>query len=104
MKKKFDKEVKFWKIAALTLPFFALIMLLITEFIDTNRHSEIYCITLIFLAVSSVTFWAWTVWQMLKVIKYLSVAEENYNEMKKELKETKQLLKTERENVRNWKR
>ena len=98
------KQLGYWKIAAITLPFIALLILLLTDFIDPVYHDEIYCVALIFVGIASVTFWVWTMYNMIRLISYMTIAESNYNEIKRDLAETKALLKQEGQNARNRER
>ena len=54
---------------------------------------------LIAFGLISVAFWTWTVWQMFNLVNYLSNVEANYAKIAKDLAETKELLRGEREYV-----
>ena len=63
----------------------------------------LYCILITF-GLISIGFWSWTVWQMFNLVNYLANVEANYERIAKDLAETKELLKGEKDNVRNRKR
>ena len=104
MIKNFRKQIQHWKHAAIALPIIAVIVLVISDFIHHDIHDNVISCILIFFAVASVGFWTWTVWQMVNLTNYLSDVESDYAQVAKDLAETKELLKGDREYASNRKR
>ena len=98
------KQLGYWKVAAITLPFIALLILLLTDFINPVYHDEIYCIAVISVGAVSVIFWIWTMYNMIQLVGYMGNVDTKYNEVILELKDTKKLLKQEGKDARNRER
>ncbi len=96
---KFKKQIQVWQAASVSLPILALFTLIISDFIiDGTEDRVLHCILIAF-GLISVAFWTWTVWQMFNLVNYLSNVEANYAKIAKDLAETKELLRGEREYV-----
>ena len=95
----FKKQIKYWKGASIGLPILAVLVLLISDFMDQGLYNNMVNCILITFACVSVAFWTWTVWQMINLSNYLSNVEANYDKISKDIAETKELLKGERDNV-----
>ena len=98
------RQLEFWKIVALALPFVAVLLLLLIDFIEPSLHDKIYCIALISVITMSVAFWIWTVVNMVSLVYYISTVDKKYIDVIQELKETKELLRQEGQDARNRKR
>ncbi len=95
----FKKQIQLWQAASVSLPILALSALIISDLIiDGMEDRVLYCILITF-GLISIGFWTWTVWQMFNLVNYLSNVEANYAKIAKDLAETKELLRGEREYV-----
>lgn len=104
MIKNFRKQIQHWKHAAIALPIIAVIVLVISDFINHTLYDNVISCILILFSLLSVLFWTWTVWQMVNLTNYLSDVESDYQQVAKDLAETKKLLKGNRTNASNRKR
>ena len=98
----FKKQIQYWKTASIAIPIIAVFALIISDLLmehDSGIHDNIINCILISFACISVGFWTWTVWQMINLTNYLSDVESNYQKIAKDIAETKELLRGERENV-----
>lgn len=95
-------QARLWAYAAWTLPFVALAIIAFENYIgwDSLITRTITIISVVFFAIS--VFWWW--WALNKIVVLLQAAkrnEENFEEIKQGLRETKDILK---ENVGNRQR
>lgn len=90
------RQVKWWSYAAWTLPFVALAILIVEEYIglDSTYRKTVASVLVIFFAVS-VFWWWWALHKIKYVIQSLRNTDKNFEEVKQELRETKQILKGE---------
>ena len=95
----FKKQIRYWKAASLGLPIVALFSLVIADLLDRGIYEHMINCVLITFACVSVLFWTWTVWQMISLSNYLTNVESNYDKIAKDIAETKELLRGDRENV-----
>ena len=102
--KSFKKQIQQWKTASIAIPILTVFALVISDYIHHDIHDNVISCILIFFAVASVGFWTWTVWQMVNLTNYLSDVESDYAQVAKDLAETKELLKGDREYASNRKR
>ena len=104
MIKNFKKQIHQWKIASIALPILAVIALIISDIIHHDVYDNVISCILILFSCISLGFWTWTVWQMVNLTNYLSDIESDYAQVAKDLAETKELLKGDREYAGNRKR
>jgi len=86
--KNTEKQARWWKYAAWTLPFVALAILIGEELLgfDTAPTSLIIVVTFI---ATSVFWWWWAISKIVYMIKCSHKMESNFEELKDELKEIK---------------
>jgi len=86
--KNTEKQARWWKYAAWTLPFVALAILIGEELLgfDTAPTSLIIVVTFI---ATSVFWWWWAISKIVYMIKCSHRIESNFEELKDELKEIK---------------
>ena len=104
MIKNFKKQIQHWKTASIAMPILAVFALIISDYIHHDIHDNVISCILIFVAVASVGCGTWTVWQMVNLTNDLSDVQSDDAQGAKDLAETKELLKGEREYASNRKR
>lgn len=81
-----NKQSKWWKYAAATLPFSALAILVFEYFLG---WSELYAKTLIIISTAfftvSVIWWWWAIDKLLHIIQTAKKTESNLNKVKDEI-------------------
>lgn len=87
---KIVKQTKAWAIAAWTLPFVALAILINLEILglDTIKEYATIAISVTFFTVS-VFWWWWVMAQIRYVFKCMEDTSQSFNEIKKDLAEIK---------------
>ena len=97
---KTEKETMWWSYAAWTLPFIALLSIILTYFIGVDSWISItmIVITTTFFSVS-VFWWWWALNKINTVMKSMHNTNEEFRSLKDDL--TK-IIKDVREDVSNW--
>lgn len=96
MYKKILKEAKWWAYAAWTLPFIALAILISFEYFSLDNFYDIAVITIIITFISvSVFWWWWAIDAIKRMFVLMKNTEENFNEVKVAIKETKEILQND---------
>lgn len=88
------KETMYWRWAAWTLPFVAL-ALVVTEYLlgwDSALQKTVISIVVIFFGVS-VYWWWWALTRIILLLSALKKTEESFEEIKHELRLTREELK-----------
>jgi hypothetical protein len=97
---KTAKEAKLWAYAAWTLPFVALALLVFENFIGWDH---IYKKTLVVIASTffaiSVFWWWWALNRIVTLLQGFQKTDENFENVKKELQEAKELIIEYQKNV-----
>jgi hypothetical protein len=87
---KIQKQSKWWKYAAGTLPFVALTIVVLLDLIGwTEIHTKILFIILIIFFSSGVVWWWWAVDKIVHLTKLLIEAEHKFDDLKNEIKSIK---------------
>jgi hypothetical protein len=96
MYKSIFKQAKWWRYAAWTLPFVALATLIGFEYFSLNNLYDIAVITTIVVFFSvSVFWWWWAIDAIKKMFVLMQITESNFNDVKKALQETKEILRND---------
>lgn len=96
MYKKIIAQARWWAYAAWTLPFVALALLLSFEFFSFEKLYETLAITIVLVFFSvSVFWWWWAIDAIKKMFVLMKNTEENFNDVKEVLKETKEILQND---------
>lgn len=94
MNSKIEKQAQWWRYAAWTLPFVALSTLVSLDFLNLEQTYHIVSLIVIitFFAVS-VFWWWWAIDAIRQMFLIMKRTEENFNEVKSTLEETKKIIK-----------
>jgi len=89
--KQTELQVSYWKLAAWTLPFVAIFILLFVNLIglDDIYRQLVVTISIIFFSVS-VFWWWWTLHKILIIINELNRTSDRFDEVRVELEKTRQ--------------
>lgn len=92
--KQTQRQTRWWSYAAWTLPFIALAILVVEEYIGLEElyQKTIATIVVIFFAVS-VFWWWWALHKIKYVIQSLRSTDKHFKEVKQEIRETQKILK-----------
>lgn len=90
------KQAKWWAYAAWTLPFVALAILIASEYLhlDNFFHVATLIIISVFFSVS-VFWWWWAIDAIKQMFILMKATEDNFNEVKTALQETREILKND---------
>jgi hypothetical protein len=86
--KNTEKQAKYWRYAAWTLPFVALAILIGEILLGFDTAPTSFIIVVTFIA-TSVFWWWWAISKIVYMIKCSHRIEGNFEELKDELKEIK---------------
>ncbi len=89
---KLKRQIYFWKLAGWTAPFVAMISLTISYYIDDNTTGWVTCAIITGFISISIFWWWWTLDLIKTVFSYIKNTEENFQDIKKEIGKTKELL------------
>lgn len=94
MDHKIESQARWWKYAAWTLPFVALAVLVSLDFLNLDNlyHIATLIIIITFFSVS-VFWWWWAIDAIRRMFVIMKRTEENFEEVKQSLKETKKIIK-----------
>lgn len=92
--KKAAREAKWWAYAAWTLPFTALALIIFGHYVDSDNAyaTIILLITTVFFSIS-VFWWWWALNKFVVLLKSFKRAEEHFEEIKDELKKTRETIR-----------
>ena len=96
MKNNIEKQARWWKYAAWTLPFIALAILIGEELLGFDTAPTSFIIVITFIA-TSVFWWWWAISKIVYMLKCSFKMESNFEDIKKEIKQV-------RKDVGDWQR
>lgn len=84
-------ETNWWRYSAWTLPFLALSIVAFEHFIGWESHmaKTIVIISVVFFTIS-VLWWWWALTKIVTILEGLKRTEDNFLELRKDIKETKE--------------
>ena len=96
MFKKIAKQARWWAYAAWTLPFVALAILIGLEYLNLQNLYHLIALIIIGVFFSvSVFWWWWAIDAIKQMFVLMKNTEDNFNDVKSALKETREILKND---------
>ena len=93
MIRKIVTEIKYWKWAAWTLPFVAIITLISLDYLDLDRwYDQVSLAIIVGFYSASVLWWWWALYRIGDIYKRQVKIDQGFEELKKEIKETKKII------------
>lgn len=90
------RQTRWWSYAAWTLPFVALAILTVEEYLGLDEfHRKILGSVLVIFFSASVFWWWWALHKIKYIIESLRNTDKNFEEVKQEIRQTRQVLKGE---------
>lgn len=91
---KKESQAQWWKYAAWTLPFVALAILISLDFLNLDKLYHIASLVIIITFFSvSVLWWWWAIDAIRQMFIIMKRTEQNFEEVKRSLKETRKVSK-----------
>jgi hypothetical protein len=102
MKNKIQKQLQWWKYAAGTIPFIALAIIVLLDFVGwTELHNKLLFTILIIFFSTGVLWWWWAVDKIVYLTKLLIDSERKFLEIKYEINSIKKDVESLDERSKN---